>query len=163
MIGVFLIVLVLYFAGYYGLEHMRVRKGPWVVTFEPGPVGSAAGAPAMVVHQAALGISGVRLVFHDERATNLAGTVRFDGVAKEAIFGRVIYEDLTFLPGVVTLNVFGHEIELLPRVLYVNRREIPWQSGTSIDLWPTNKPAVPLAEPTGNRPDLHRSSTQGAP
>ena len=89
----------------------------------------------------------------DLATTNLAGIVRFDGVEKNAIFGEVIYEDLTFLPGVITFNLFGHEIELMPRVLVANRREVLWQKGGVIDLWPTNKPAVPLTPPKGNRPD----------
>jgi hypothetical protein len=48
---------------------------------------------------------------------------------------------------VVTFDLFGHEIELLPRALIVNKRSIPWQSGATIDLWPTNKPAVPPHPP----------------
>lgn len=149
-------VLAFYFGGFHGLEYLRVRKGPWELTFEPTSGGVAGSAPVIVVNQPASGVSAVKLVFHGEHATNAPGTVRFDGVEKNAIFGELIYEDLTFLPGVVTFNVFGHELELMPRVLVVNRREVPWQSGAVIDLWPTNKPAVPLTSPEGNRPDSRR-------
>jgi hypothetical protein len=48
--------------------------------------------------------------------------------------------------------LFGHEIELMPRVLVVNKTEIPWRSGATIDIWPTNKPAEPPKPLKGNRP-----------
>ena len=35
---------------------------------------------------------------------------------------------VTVLPGTVTLEFAGHEVELLPRTLYLNRRPHPWQS-----------------------------------
>jgi hypothetical protein len=59
----------------------------------------------------------------------------------------VIYEDLTFLPGVVTFDLLGHEVELLPRALVVNKKLVEWQSGMTVDLWPTNKPAEPPQPP----------------
>lgn len=155
---VFLVALAFYFGGFHGLEYLRVRKGPWEVSFQPGSTqpgstNGAAVAPAVVIDQPALGIQGVKIVFHGEQTTNHAGVVRFDGVKQEARFGEVIYEDLTFLPGVVTFNLFGHEIELVPRMLVVNRKTIPWHNGAVIDLWPSNKPAAPLPRPKGNRPD----------
>jgi hypothetical protein len=39
-----------------------------------------------------------------------------------------------FLPGTVTLDCFGHEVELLPRVLVLNRRQVPWKSHTTNEL-----------------------------
>jgi hypothetical protein len=152
----FIGALFFYFGGFYGLEYLRVRKGPWEVSFEPDGVAGRS-APAVIVQQPSVGVSQVTLVFQGEKTTNapaesVAGTVRFDTVEKNALFGDVIYEDLTFLPGVITFNLFGHEIELMPRVLVVNKKEIPWQSGAVIDVWPTNKPAVPPTGPKGNRP-----------
>ena len=41
-------------------------------------------------------------------------------------FGKCIYQDLMFLPGVVTMNLLGHEIELMPRTLVIDKKEIPW-------------------------------------
>ena len=168
---VFLSVLALYFGSFHGLEYLRTYKGPWEVQFAANP-GSA---PVVSIRQSHLGVDEVKLVFHGEsvplsaqpaapglagdvpKATNATpalspnGSVRFDAVEKPARFGEVIYEDLTFLPGVVTFNLFGHEIELMPRVLVVNKREIPWQSGTTVDLWPSNRPPVAPAPPKGSR------------
>ena len=33
-----------------------------------------------------------------------------------------------FLPGVVTMNLLGHEIELMPRTLVIDKKEIPWST-----------------------------------
>ena len=139
----FVVVVILYFAFFWGIERFRKHRGPWVVEFGANPEGEA----TLTVSQVARGLSEVRLVVHGERVTNAPGSVRFDRVQQPVPFGRVIYEDLTFLPGVVTFDLFGHEVELLPRVLVVNKQQVPWQRGATIDLWPTNKPAVPPQPP----------------
>ena len=145
---VFAVVFALYLGGFWGLEYLRNHKGPWEVAF----AANSNSFPSINVRQPALGVSDVKLLFHGESATNASGTIRFDAVEKDALFGEVIYEDLTFLPGVVTFNLFGHEIELMPRVLVVNKTEIPWRSGATIDIWPTNKPAEAPKPLKGNRP-----------
>jgi hypothetical protein len=143
VVAVFFGAAVFYFASFYGLEFLRHRRGPWEVSFRQ----DAQGNPEATVTQPALGLKDIKLVFHGEAATNTAGSVRFDGVERAPMFGSLIYHDLTFLPGVVTFDFFGHEIELLPRVLVVNKQEIPWQSGVTVDLWPTNKPSQPPRPP----------------
>jgi hypothetical protein len=133
-------VFVLYFAAFYGIEGCRHMKGPWEVTFNTNST-----EPLIVIKQARMGLNST-IRFPDERVetTNvLPQTVKFDRPKKPVPFGKVIYEDLMQLPGVVTFDLFGHEIELLPRTLIVNKREIPWNSQQSVELWPTNKPARP--------------------
>jgi len=139
----FLVVLAAYLFVFYGLEHLRHRSGPWEVEFRA----NAAGEPTVVVSQPGKSLTNVVVVFHGEGTTNAPGRVTFAKVKTPVPFGKVIFEDLTFLPGVVTFDLFGHEIELLPRTLIVNKRGIPWQSGATIDLWPTNKPAEPPHPP----------------
>ena len=46
----------------------------------------------------------------------------------------------------VTFDFFGHEIELLPRTLYINRKAHPWISNEAITLSTADKPAA-LPEP----------------
>jgi hypothetical protein len=141
---VFLGAAVFYFASFYGLEYVRHRRGPWELSFRA----DAQGAPHVLISQSALGLTEVKLVFHGEHATGVSGgPIRFDRVDRAPSCGRLIYHDLTFLPGVLTFDFFGHEIELLPRVLVINKKEIPWRSGDVIDLWPTNKPAQPPRPP----------------
>lgn len=144
----FVVVTALYFGTFAGIEHLRYRQGPWEATFAVG----AAGEPSVTLAQAHRGLTSVRLVVHGEHTTNAPGTVRFSKVQQSVPFGRVIYEDLTFLPGVVTLDLFGHEVELLPRALIVNRRAIGWTNGMTVDLWPTNKPATPPRPPRRKGP-----------
>ena len=144
----FLAVLALYLGCFYGLEHLRHRHGGWVVDFQA----TAQGFPALVVSQPHASLTNLTLVLRGEQMTNGPGHVAFDRVKQPVPFGRVLYEDLTFLPGVVTLDLYVHEVELLPRVLIANKREIPWQSWATIDLWPSNKPATPPQPPKARRP-----------
>lgn len=136
-------VLVLYFAAFYGCEHVRMRRGPWEVQFQT----DEKGRPSVLIDQPRLGISAVRILFVDEQIAATNQRVAFARPLVVAPFGKVIYEDLTFLPGVVTFDLFGHEIELLPRVLIVNKKEIPWKSGSIIELTNADKPAIPPKAP----------------
>ena len=137
------VVLGLYLAVFYGIERARQHKGPWEVDFQT----NAEGSPMLTVSQEKLGLSDVKIVVHGENASNAIGRVSFDQVKRPVPFGRVIYEDLTFLPGVVTFDLFGHEIELLPRILIADKKLVEWKSGSTVDLWPTNKPAEPPHPP----------------
>ena len=40
---------------------------------------------------------------------------------------------------VVAFDFFGHEVELLPRTLYLNKVEHPWKSGAVFTLQPNQK------------------------
>ena len=145
LIVFFVTVLVLYLGTFYGCEYARARKGPWEVQF----LTDSTGQPSIVIYQPKLGISSVEMLFHGEKTseTNVSKRVAFTKPLQSVPFGKVIYEDLTFLPGVVTFDLFGHEIELLPRVLIVNKKEVPWRSDSTVELTVTNKPAVPPRPP----------------
>jgi hypothetical protein len=146
LVAAFLIAAVLYVAGFALDQHLRTRRGPWEVTFTREPSGD----PALVIHQRRLGIRDVKIVFADESASHRVETVSFDRRGKALPFGRVKFDDLTVLPGTITIEFAGHEVELLPRTLYLNRRPRPWQNGATITLKPGDKlPA--LAEPDTGR------------
>lgn len=49
-------------------------------------------------------------------------------------FGKCVFMDATFLPGTITFELFGHEIELLPRALIIDRQEHRWQPNATIPL-----------------------------
>ena len=138
---VFAITVAVYLAAFHWIEHTRVRKGPWSVEF--GVDGK--GRPALTVSQDSLGISDVRIVFAEETLPHQVSTtnVVFGGprhVPFELPYGECFFQDLTFLPGTVTLRPFkGHEMELLPRALLVNRREHAWKSGKVIEVFQTNR------------------------
>jgi hypothetical protein len=134
VLKVFAVTLALYLAGFWAVQHLRQRRGPWELTFAT----TTNGAPSVTIQQAHLGIRDVRL---EITGTNLPGPVdpaviRFlDPDTKARLpFGEQVFLDTTFLPGTVTLELFGNEIELLPRVLIVNKEERPWQSGATVEL-----------------------------
>ena len=135
---VFAGALVLYVAAYSVDRHFRLRNGPWEVTFTT----ETNGAPALIVAEPKLKIGDLKIVFAGEKssATGLPQRVNIDAPAKRLPFGECIFDDLMYLPGTATFNLFGHEIELLPRVLIINHQEHPWASGTTIQLSPADKP-----------------------
>jgi hypothetical protein len=128
LVGAAVAALAFYVAGFGINEHLRWRRGPWEVRFEPGA------EPRLVINQPRLGIAGVTLSFPGETAEGPPMTIRFETPRQAIPFGSVKYDDLTYLPGVVTLDLFGHEIELLPRTLYVNRKAIPWTEATRVEV-----------------------------
>jgi hypothetical protein len=139
-----LLALAIYAGGFALDQHLRTRRGPWEVTFTNEPTG----APAIIVNHRNLNVANLRIVFLGETVTNGHGLVVFDVPQRPVPFGRVKFEDLTYLPGTVTFDFFGHEIELLPRTLYINRKAHPWRSNEDITLSTTEKPAT-LSEPKG--------------
>ncbi len=155
----FALALIGYAVFYQGIEYRRTRQGPWQVTFTQ----SASGSPAIVIGQPRLGITNVQIVFSGESytATNASGasateppqphnpqspvTSHASPVTPQAFgqaravpyavpFGECVFQDTTFLPGTVTFRLFGHEIELLPRVLIIDRQEHAWEPNATINL-----------------------------
>ena len=146
----FLAVLVIYLGFYHWIEYRRHVRGPWELIF----ASDDGGTPSLTIHQRGLRLEH-RLEFTGETVapTNLPVTVVVDRPGREVPFGRIIYEDLTFLPGVVTFDLFGHEVELLRRVLLVNKREIDWNAAGPVVLRAEDKPSVPPAPPAGGTRD----------
>jgi len=139
----FAIALLGYILVYHFIEERRTRKGPWKVTFTNTPSGN----PEVVIDQTTLTISNVQILFSDGDVTDrslitnypLPTTYTFSQpkvVPYDVPFGKCVFIDTTFLPGTLTFQFFGHEIELLPRVLVLDRHEHPWQSGEVINLAP---------------------------
>lgn len=126
-----LIAVVFYVAGFSWLEHSRVAKGPWEVTFRT----DAAGKPSLWVAQNKLGVAET-IWFGDAttRPGNLCRVVRFVQGTTDLPFGDMVYQDPTFLPGTVTMRLFGHEVELLPRVLVIDKKEYPWRTGSRVEV-----------------------------
>ena len=130
----FLIALGVYAIFFTGDQWLRVRKGAWAVSFQTNALGEA----EILIGQPKLGIADVRVTFSGERATN-AGAALFDAPKKSIPFGVIKFEDLTYLPGSVAFDFFGHEVELLPRTLYLNKQEHGWTPRTNFVLQPAQK------------------------
>ena len=125
------IAVVVYFAGFYFIEHRRTVKGPWEVTF-----GSDGQIPYLLINQKTLRIKDFKIRFPGGITANASNPIEvaFDTPGKTAPFGQIKFSDLTFLPGTITFQLFGHTIELVPRVLGVDGKEHPWDAGTPLDL-----------------------------
>jgi hypothetical protein len=126
----FLLAAICYAVFYTNIETRRIRKGPWQVTFTTN---AATGTPLLVINQPKLAITDVQINFVDETDTlTNAVNMSFDKprpVPYDVPFGKCVFMDTTFLPGTVTFKLFGHEIELLPRVLIIDNRDQLWTSG----------------------------------
>ena len=146
---------------YYGIEHWRTRKGPWRVTFT-----TTAQAPAILIAQPSLGVTNVQVRFAADSlaSSNLTGTPapehlqatspatnspalpitltfgQLRPLPYEVPFGKCIFLDTTSLPGTVVLELLGHEIELLPRTLVIDRQEHAWRPGLNLRLPPSPAP-----------------------
>jgi hypothetical protein len=140
----FLLAVICYFFFYHAIEGRRTRKGPWEITF----TNDVSGAPALVINQPRLAITNAQITFPNEQPQPkfVPSTLAFTQarpVPYDLPFGTCIFMDTTFLPGTVTLRLYGHEIELLPRVLVIDRQEHPWLSDSTITLHPASTNSVP--------------------
>jgi len=119
----------------------RQRGGPWVVTESK----SADGNPIITIEHLRLFPDGVvTLSFpgekFPERFTNAPLRRIFRAPNTNSLpFGPVEFVDVTFLPGTVAVDAFGHLIEMVPRTLYLDGQEIPWTPGTNIIVPLTGK------------------------
>jgi hypothetical protein len=139
----FLMALALYIVMYTFIENRRTRHGPWQIEFTM----SAGGAPALVVNEPRLNIANFRIAFPNEFTPPTNLVLSFSQPRAwpfDVPFGNCLFEDLTFQPGTLAFNLFGHEIQLIPRVLTVDGREYPWQSGATVAI--TNHPTLPLPQ-----------------
>lgn len=144
------LALIGYFALYAFDAHLRDRRGPWEVTFNR----DADGTPAVRIEHAALGIQRVEVRFVGERVEPAAGvpaTVRFDEPQKPLPFGTNAFADLMYLPGTVVLHCFGHEVQMLPRTLYLDREARGWTNGATYRLEPGTKPTQLIPPPRTSR------------
>ncbi len=101
---------VVFYAGAFAwIQHRRSFRGPWEAEFRA----DATGAPSVHISQTRLGISET-LVFYGQtiRPGSFFNTIAFTESPSRLPFGELIFQDPTFLPGTVTLQVFGHEVEV---------------------------------------------------
>jgi hypothetical protein len=124
------IAVVFYFAGFTWLERRRAANGPWQVTFKS----DAAGVPGLSIAETKLKISQVLVFPRGKSRTNLSQTITFGQDTPDLPFGEMEFQDPTFLPGTVTMRLFSHQIELLPRVLIIDRKEFTWNATNPITV-----------------------------
>ena len=105
------------------IEHRRVVKGPWEIAFQS----DAAGHPSLVVRQSTLGIAET-IEFPAARVEpGLDQRLQFAEAVTNTPFGKVLFQDPTFLPGTLTFDFFGARVEFLPRVMAIDKSERAWE------------------------------------
>jgi hypothetical protein len=129
------LALLLYLVAYHWIESCRVSKSPWQVTF----LQTTNEPPCIIIHQPNLNVESALIVFEgvEPAADHFQETITFNTarpVPFEVPFGKCVFLDTTFLPGTVTLQCFGHEIEMIPRVLIIDHKEHQWETATRISL-----------------------------
>jgi len=131
----FFSVLILYAAVFSGVQYWREKDGPWQVTF----ITSATGEPSIEITHEKLNVANLNLLFPGQTVTssNLNATVVFDRPQQPLPFGKRLHEDLVSFPGVETLELFGHQIELFPRSLRIDGTEHSWKSNTTLTITPS--------------------------
>ena len=157
-------------AGYVMLymldDATRHRQGAWEVQFATNTVGE----PVLCIGQTGLVVSNLVIEFAGERVPEGFKPVtrqfdRPDTNGAPVPFGRWIYHDLMYMPGVITLELFAdvadgktnrHEIELSSRTLVVNREEHLWTEAAPLRLSRTNKFSgrSPGTKPVPSRRDI---------
>jgi hypothetical protein len=141
IIAVFICALLGYLVVFYWIEHQRRKNGPWLATFT-----SMNGLPTLIVNHPRSELTNITIMFISAPVpTNLPRTVAFEhGLPApfDLPFGKCVFIDALYLPGTAACEIFGHEIQLMPRVLTIDRVERPWQSGEKILL--TNRPSATL-------------------
>jgi hypothetical protein len=151
--GIPAVLTVVGYVAFYACDaRLRSRHGPWAVTFGTNP----AGTPTLRIDQPSLGISGVEVRFPGESlppgTPPLPVTVRFETPTQAVPFGKTAFDDLMYLPGTVVLHCFGHEVQLVPRQLYLNRAAADWTPDTVHDLEPGDRlPSLDPPPPKGAR------------
>jgi len=123
-----LIAIVFYVVGYSWLEHKRVDTGPWHIMFRT----DGAGTPEILIAQSNLSIFKTVSFPSAHTNANISKSIIFGQDPPDLPFGQLIYQDPTFLPGTVTMRMFGHEVELLPRILTIDKKQYSWRSGDII-------------------------------
>jgi hypothetical protein len=134
------------------------KDGGWQVDFTTNQFG----APIMLINLPSQGIANCAVAFEGETvpANFQPSTINYVKPTQLPVampFGRLFHADLTYLPGVVTFDLFAndsnathqgrrHEVELLPRGLVVNRKLHKWKNGTGIKLSPEDKKDWPGAK-----------------
>ena len=137
-----LVTLIVYITVFSLVEGNRRKDGPWELTFT-----QVDDSPALRISQTKLNLTNITILFTEAIIpTNLPQTVRFQHgqiAPLDLPFGKCIFLDTLYLPGTVTCEVFGHEIQLLPRTLTIDRVEHPWRAGEKILL--TNRISATLS------------------
>lgn len=142
---VFVGTLFAYVTVYGACTAMKRKGGPWALTFT-----MTNGTPTLFIEHSLRLAQPVTIQFPGEKPErdDLPILAVFNvPITNRMPFGAVLHVDTSTLPGVVTLNCFGHPVEIFPRALSVDFHELPWIAGTNIVLTVDTKPPAERLKP----------------
>ena len=145
LFAVFVGTLFAYVTVYGACTAMKRRGGAWELTFA-----LSNDVPALVIRHPSRLPEPVTVLFPGEKPErmDLPITAVFNvPITNRMAFGPVLHIDTSTLPGVVTLNCFGHAVEIFPRALSLDLQEVPWVPGTNITLTAAGKPPADRLKP----------------
>jgi len=133
----FLLSLTGYVLVYWFIESRRVADTAWVVAFQT----EAEGRPVLEIRQETMGLGPVRIRID---TTNITPAVPRQEIEFskprpfpfEVPLGQCIFQDATFLPGTVVLEIGGIQIQMLPRALTIGTNEFTWASNALVVVSP---------------------------
>jgi len=133
----FVIALALYVSLFYFIEHRRTAQTPWLVSYEVDTTGHA----KLEISQQSLGLGPVEIRFLSPTTNGALARIQVEfrnptPVPRPMPVGRCLFEDLTFLPGTVALDISSTGIQMLPRALTIGTNEFSWQKTRTIEVQP---------------------------
>lgn len=133
----FVLALGLYVAGYSIIEGRRTRHTPWRVEFTPE---TNSHSLLLTINQESLrlGPTQVRIrLAPDAGLPPTNSTVRFAEPHPVPFLipgGSCVFQDTTFLPGSVALEIGRVPVQFLPRTLTVGTNEYSWSQPAPIEV-----------------------------
>jgi hypothetical protein len=129
------LALGLYVAAFWFIEHRRTAQTPWTVWFEADTNGQL----RLEISQESLGLGPVEIRFGESNTNNfpVRTRVKFQSpkpVPRPLPVGECLFEDLTFLPGTVVLQVNQTSIQMLPRALTIGTNEFSWRKVRLVEV-----------------------------
>jgi len=134
----FALAVILYVTGYWLIESRRTRHTPWQVRFT-AETNTHSLLLTVTQHSLKLGPTQIRIPFSATHPLPASAEFCFDQIRPVPFpvpGGQCVFQDATFLPGSVALEIAGVPVQLLPRILTVGTNEHSWAQAQPIETPP---------------------------
>jgi hypothetical protein len=134
----FALAVILYVTGYWLIESRRILHTPWQVRFTAEPHTHSL---LLTVAQQSLklGPTQIRIPFSATNTLPAPAEFCFDQIRPVPFpvpGGQCVFQDATFMPGTVALEIAGVPVQLLPRILTVGTNEHSWVQTYPVEVPP---------------------------
>ena len=131
LIIILLITLLVVIAAFIFIIKPIRERSPWNIKFEISD-----GIPSIYISNNTPMVPATKIIFSNEKINrDLSENIAFEKHNINKIpFGEITFTDVTLFPGRITLKLFNHEIDILPRALIIDKKEYKWGERLIIDL-----------------------------